>query len=144
MPTRLITRGHLAQAMPFDAFFSDCYLRIHRADEQAELHAYSAIEIYLILKSLIQQFGEAYFQLANNVELLGHRTERPGLGMTIAQVSVIHNIAHAQGASYLGPCLEHLGYCEWNGEHHGIMWRVTSPNISDIQLLSDLSERFIP
>lgn len=144
MTIQLTTRGHQNQAVPFDASFTNCHLRICRADEEAELHVYSAIEIYLIMKSLIQQFGEAYFPLANNVELLGHHTEQPGLGMTIAQVSVIHNIAHAQGASYLGPCLEHLGYCEWNGEHHGIMWKIISPDISDVRLLNDLSAKFAP
>ena len=103
---------------------------------------YSAIEIFLILKSLKQQFGEAYFPLANNVELLGNGTEQPGLGRTILEVNTNKQITHAQGASYLGPCLEHLGYCQWNGEHHGIQWKLLVEDITDTQLLRDLSEKF--
>lgn len=121
MPVSLSTRGAPAQAIQFDAWYSDGLLQI---------------------RSLQQQFGRDLFPLANNVERLGHGDEQPGLGMTILQVGFDRSTAHAQGSSYLGPCLERLGYCEWNGEHHGIQWRLTKETLSDRQLLIDLSERF--
>ncbi|MBE7567951.1 hypothetical protein [Acidithiobacillus sp. HP-11] len=142
MPVNLVTRGPAERAISFEAQYADGILHICSLDERHIQHSYSAIEIYLILKSLQQQFGQNYFPLANNVERLGHGEEQPGLGMTILQVGFDINIAHAQGSSYLGPCLEHLGYCEWNGQHHGIQWRLIQENLSDRQLLQDLSERF--
>jgi hypothetical protein len=142
MPITLSTRGAPAQAIKFDAWYTDGLLQIRRTTEEHVLHSYSAIEIYLILHSLQQQFGQDLFPLANNVERLGHGDEQPGLGMTILQVGFDRSTAHAQGSSYLGPCLEHLGHCEWNGEHHGIQWHLTRETISDRQLLKDLSERF--
>lgn len=142
MPVRLKTRGSDKKAIAFDALFSDAHLRIYRVDKKTELHVYSANEISLILKSLAQQFSNGYFPLANNVKLLGQGAERTGLGRTILQVDTNGNITHAQGASYLGPCLEHLGYCQWNGGHHGIQWRLMVEDITDTQLLRDLSEKF--
>ncbi len=141
MPVSLTTRGAPHQAVKFIAWYADGILNIRSADDHIH-HSYSVIEIFLILQSLHQQFGQDYFPLANNVEHLGHGDEQPGLGMTILQVGFDRNIQHAQGSSYLGPCLEHLGYCEWNGEHHGIRWRLIQPNLSDRQLLHDLAERF--
>jgi hypothetical protein len=142
MPVNLVTRGTPDRAISFESQYADSILHICSLDERHIQHSYSVIEIFLILKSLHQQFGQDYFPLANNVERLGHRDEQPGLGMTILQVGIDTNITHAQGSSYLGPCLEHLGYCEWNGEHHGIQWRLIQENLSDRQLLLDLAERF--
>lgn len=142
LPIRLSTRGGPNQAIAFDAKYHNEILHIYRADEQIVLHSYSATEIYQILQSLQKQFGQEYFPLANNVERLGHGDERPGLGMTILQVGINTNITHAQGSSYLGPCLERLGYCEWNGLNNGIQWRLIQQNISDRQLLQDLADRF--
>ncbi len=118
MPVNLVTRGAPERAISFEAQYADGILHICSLDERHIQHSYSAIEIYLLLKSLQQQFGEDYFPLANNVEHLGHRDEQPGLGMTILQVGLDRSTHHVQGSSYLGPCLEHLGYCEWNHEHH--------------------------
>ncbi|MDD2749651.1 hypothetical protein [Acidithiobacillus sp.] len=142
MPVNFVTRGPTERAISFEAQYVDGILHISGLDERHIQHSYSAIEIYLILKSLQQQFGQNYFPLANNVESLTHRVEKPGLGMTILQVGFDNSTQHAQGSSYFGPCLEHLGYCEWNGENQGIQWRLIREKLSDRQLLQDLSERF--
>ncbi|MBU2740871.1 hypothetical protein HF670_07935 [Acidithiobacillus thiooxidans] len=142
LPIRLSTRGCPNQAIAFDAKYHNEILHIYRADEQIVLHRYSATEIYQILQSLEKQFGQKYFPLANNVEHLGRGDERPGLGMTILQIGINTNITHAQGSSYLGPCLERLGYCEWNNKNNGIQWRLIQENISERQLLQDLVDRF--
>jgi hypothetical protein len=63
------------------------------------------------------------------VDRLGHGTEHLGFAMTIARVSFVNNVTHAQGASYLDQCLE-FGCFKWNSEH-GIRWRIISSDIYD-------------
>ncbi len=50
------------------------------------------------------------------------------------------NIAHAEGASYLGVVLEHCGYFFWNNHHKGIAWRLLDTDFSMETIISRLSQ----
>jgi len=57
---------------------------------------------------LQKEFGTKWFPLANDVQKLGNGTEVTGLGVAILNHAP-GDIEHAQGASYLGVVLDHLG-----------------------------------
>jgi hypothetical protein len=64
-------------------------------------------QIQKICAYLERQFNGAEFPLANNVERLGKKTEKPGLGMAIRTIP--ESVTKAQASSYLGPYLEEVG-----------------------------------
>ncbi len=68
---------------------------------------FSFNEIFRICKYLENHFEGRSFPLANNVEKLGKKSERPGLGMAIRRLP--QSVTKAQAASYLGPYLEKVG-----------------------------------
>jgi hypothetical protein len=97
--------------------------RICIRNEEGREHTYSLIETYETLKWLKENFGEGWFPLANNVELMANGKEKNGLGTAILN-QVPNDISHAQGASYLGVVLEEVGILGWNGAKKGIQWRI--------------------
>ena len=64
-------------------------------------------EIKKICMYLERKFKGAAFPLANNVDRLGKRTEKPGLGMAIRTLP--ESVTKAQASSYLGPYFEKVG-----------------------------------
>ncbi len=97
--------------------------RIYIKNENDRTHSYNLSEIYNIIQRLNDNFGQDWFPLANNVELMGNGQEKDGLGMAILNFSP-HDITHAQGSSYLGVVLEEVGVFNWNGAKKGIQWRI--------------------
>jgi hypothetical protein len=91
--------------------FQEDYVKIK--NENGRQEEYSVHEIFEVLNWLTDKFGLDWFPLANNVEKLGNETEVNGLGVAILQKRP-RKISHAQGASYLGVVLEHVGILEWN------------------------------
>lgn len=51
------------------------------------------------------------------------------------------NISHAQGASYLGVVLEHVGILEWNGKQRGIRWRIMRPVLHSDELIRTIKAK---
>ena len=126
----LMTHGG-RRAKRFDWAFSNDYVRIKNENERQE--EYSLAEIFAVLDWLTQRFGADWFPLANNVEKLWHNEEADGLGVAILRQQP-RNISHAQGSSYLGVVLEHVGILEWNNRQRGIEWRI----IRQAQTLDEL------
>ena len=116
----LMTHGG-RRAKRFDWAFRNDYVRIKNENERQE--DYSLAEIFAVLRWLTGKFGADWFPLANNVEKLGHDKEADGLGVAILRQQR-RNISHAQGSSYLGVVLEHVGILEWNNRQRGIQWRI--------------------
>jgi hypothetical protein len=111
--------GHRAKR--FEWSFHDDYIRIK--NENHRLEEYSLEEVSAILQWLADRFGLDWFPLANNVEKLGNGEEIDGLGVAILRQQP-RNISHAQGSSYLGVVLEHVGILEWNNRAKEIKWRI--------------------
>jgi hypothetical protein len=112
---------HGGRAKSFDWLVKE--RQLHIKSESGMKHSYSFDEVLTIIRSLHSTFGESWFPLANNVEKMYSGTEQAGLGSLIYQLSP-GNTVHAQGASYLGVVLEEVVVFEWNGEKHGICWRI--------------------
>ena len=115
-----ITNGGV-KAKRFDWAFHDDCVKIKK--ENGKQEDYPLAEIFAILRWLTGRFGADYFPLANNVEKLWHDEEADGLGVAILRQQP-KRIPHAQGSSYLGVILEHVGILEWNNRHQGIKWRI--------------------
>jgi len=98
--------------------------RILIENEDGREHIYSLSETYSIIQWINSKFGQDWFSLANNVELLGRGEEKDGLGMAILNLAP-DDITHAQGSSYLGVVLEEIGVFKWNGATKGIKWSIT-------------------
>jgi hypothetical protein len=110
------------------AFINDCVMIKNENERQEE---YSLVEVFAILCWLKQRFAADWFPLANSVVKLGRNEEIDGLGVAILRQQP-GEISHAQGASYLGVVLEHLGFLEWNDQKRGIKWRIIrQPNSLD-------------
>lgn len=99
-------------------------------------YVYQLDEIVTIINWLQKEFGTKWFPLANDVQKLGNGTEVTGLGVAILNHAP-GDIEHAQGASYLGVVLDHLGVLKWNGRRRGIKWQIIKPNINK-EMLVDL------
>jgi hypothetical protein len=110
---------------------------VHIVNENGRKHEYSLQEIVFILNRIRKEFGNNFFPLANNVEKLSNGTEQLGLGLIILQLGK-SDVAHAQGASYLGVVLEQIGYLQWNGQNRGIMWRLIDSNFEEAEIESRL------
>ena len=105
-------------------------------NEKGRIHKYQLDEIIAILNWIQKEFGTKWFPLANDVKKLGNGTEKVGLGVAILNQAP-GDITHAQGASYLGVVLDHLGVLKWNGRRRGIKWQILIPIINK-DLLLDL------
>ncbi|MGA2260730.1 MAG: hypothetical protein ABSH28_04750 [Acidobacteriota bacterium] len=116
-----MTMTHGGRAKLFSWFFGADHVLIENEDHLR--HTFSVEEIFSILSCIQTEFARRWFPLANNVEKMYRRTERPGLGTTIHQMRPGDTL-HAQGASYLGVVLEEIGILEWNGRPRGISWRL--------------------
>jgi hypothetical protein len=116
----LMTHGG-RKAKHFDWGFRNDYVKIKNENERQE--EYSLAEIFAVLGWLTDRFGPDWFPLANNVEKLWNDEEIDGLGVAILRQQP-RNISHAQGSSYLGIVLEHVGILEWNNRKRGIEWRI--------------------
>ncbi|MBJ6749880.1 hypothetical protein [Geomonas anaerohicana] len=92
-------------------------------NEKGRTHTYHLDEVFRIYSWLFQKFDNGWFPLANNVKKLGGNEEIAGLGVAILSQRP-GDIAHAQGASYLGVLLEDIGVLEWNLAKKGIQWRI--------------------
>ena len=68
---------------------------------------FSLFDIKNVCIYLQNNFKSSAFPLANNVQLLGSMSEKPGLGMAIRTLP--ETVLKAQAASYLGPYLEEIG-----------------------------------
>lgn len=68
---------------------------------------FTLAQIARVCRYLKNYFDISPFPLANSVDKLGKKNEKPGLGMAILSVS--GNVTHGQTSSYLGPYLESLG-----------------------------------
>jgi hypothetical protein len=124
----LMTHGGRS-AKRFDWAFNTDYIKIKNENERQE--EYSLAEVFAILGWLKNRFAADWFPLANNVKKLGQGDETDGLGVAIVRQQP-GKISHAQGASYLGVVLEHLGLLEWNDRQRGIEWRIIrQPNSLD-------------
>jgi len=119
----LVTHGG-RKAKRFDWLLQDNYVKIK--NENGRQEEYPLGEILDVLNWLMEKFGLGWFPLANNVEKLWQNTEVDGLGVAILRQRP-KNISHAQGASYLGPVLEHVGILEWNNKQRGIQWHTIRP-----------------
>ena len=116
----LVTHGG-RKAKRFNWVLQDDYVKIK--NENARQEEYPVGEIFDVINWLTERFGLSWLPLANNVEKLWQGTEVDGLGVAILWRRP-RNIAHAQGASYLGVVLEHVGILEWNNKERGIQWRI--------------------
>jgi len=116
----LITHGG-SKAKLFDWVLRDDSIEIK--NENGRQENYPLSEILAVMNWLSKRFDFGWFPLANNVEKLGEDTEVDGLGVAILRQQP-RDISHAQGASYLGVILEHVGLLEWNSKHRGIQWRI--------------------
>jgi hypothetical protein len=114
----LITHG--GKAIRFDWIFQGDQITI--TNEKGRMHVYPVSEIFNIINLLTERFGDGWFPLGNNVAKLGKGTEVEGLGTAILRQQP-KNITHAQGSSYLGLVLEHVGIFEWNNKAWRIKWR---------------------
>jgi len=119
----LVTHGG-RKAKRFNWGFQDDYVKIK--NENGRQEKYPVGEIFDLMNWLMEKFCLSWFPLANNVEKLGQGTEVDGLGVAILRQRP-RNITHAQGASYLGVVLEHVGMLEWNNKQRGIQWRIIRP-----------------
>ena len=111
--------------------------QIHIKNDDGREHFFSLSETYQIIQWLKGNFGNNWFPLANNVELLGKGKEKNGLGKAILNYSP-DDITHAQGSSYLGVVLEEVGVFDWNGEKRGIQWRI----VKEPESVSELKQIF--
>lgn len=129
----LTTRGGPKKAVIFQVVYDDDMCSLVIRNTNGARHEFNLYEIMLVLRKLLEDFGSGPFPLANNVETMGQGTEQAGLGMTILSQRP-GDVTHAQGASYLGPVLEHCRFLEWNGKHVGIEWRLidTDCNIKHV------------
>jgi hypothetical protein len=116
----LITHGG-GKAKRFDWVCCGDYVIIDNENRRHE--EYSLVEILAVINWLADRFGSGWFPLANDVGKLGRGEEADGLGVAILRQQP-RNITHAQGASYLGVVLEHVGILEWNNRQKGIQWRI--------------------
>jgi hypothetical protein len=135
-----VTRGHAHRRRRFMWHYDRQLHKICIENENGLPHKYTLIETHAVLASLHRQFGNEFFPLANNVEWMGNGTEKPGLGMAIMEQG-LGNATHGQGASYLGVVLEECEYLRWNGERHGIMWKVIRADLS-LSLLEAVLQKF--
>jgi hypothetical protein len=119
----LVTHGG-GKAKRFNWVLQDDYVKIK--NENGRQEEYPLGEIFDVMNWLKEKFGLSWFPLANNVEKLGQGTEVDGLGVAILRQRP-RDISHAQGASYLGVVLEHVGILEWNSKQRGIQWRIIRP-----------------
>ena len=129
-------RTHGGKSIQFDWCFEKDLLIIK--NEKGRIHKYKLEDIFQILTWLEKEFGSNWFPLANNVEKLGNGTEKKGFGVAIIEYTP-GDINHAQGASYLGVVLEHIGILEWNGKKWGIQWRLSLSSISKENIRSSIS-----
>jgi len=111
-------------------------------NEKGRIHKYPVDEIISVLEWLYDKFGSNWFPLANNVQKLGNGSEKLGLGVSILNQSP-GNITHAQGSSYLGVVLNHIGIFRWNERRKGIKWQILISNISKNELLLLLNPQTI-
>ena len=119
----LVTHGG-GKAKRFEWVFEDDYVKIK--NENGRQHDYPLGEVFEVMNWLTEKFGLSWFPLANNVEKLGQGTEVDGLGVSILRQRP-RDTTHAQGTSYLGVVLEHVGILEWNNKQRGIKWRIIRP-----------------
>jgi hypothetical protein len=114
-------------------------LPLHASNNAANEPVETLDEILSIIVTIKNEFGSNSFPLANNVAKLGKGTEVRGLG-TIILDQTPGDVTHAQGSSYLGPILEHLGYFVWNGKYTGIKWSLKDFNIDIRDITNRLTE----
>lgn len=136
---KLHTRGGPGKRIHFDWWFDENLKEIKIESEKGRHHSFSLDEILSIIVTIKTEFGTGSFPLANNVAKLGTGTEVRGLGTIILDQSP-GDVTHAQGSSYLGPVLEHLGYFVWNGKYKGIKWSLKDLNIDIRDLTKRLTE----
>ena len=77
------TRGGPGKSKYFRWCWDGQTLHIHRENQNHQHDEFPRAELEEILKDLEGQFRSGWFPLANNVEKMSKRTEKPGLGMTI-------------------------------------------------------------
>ena len=109
-------------AVSFDWQLSGDALEIFKTSDPSYRN-YTRNDLIQACRWLFSTFGQGWFPLANNVQLLGNGTEQNGLGVALYRIHP--NTAYGQGASYVGVVLEELGLLEWNGAINGICWRFT-------------------
>ncbi len=107
-----MSKTHGGRAKQFEWFFQKDHVIIE--NENGKTHEYSVDEIIEILTNLLEEFGQEWIPLANNVQKMYEGTEISGFGSTIYSLCP-GDVFHAQGASYLGVVLEEAGLLEWNG-----------------------------
>jgi hypothetical protein len=125
----LETRGGANKRKRFTWWYDEERGMLNIENEEGLFHRFHLGEILQILNSIKSEFGKGYFPLANNVERLWKGTEKKGLGKIILDHSP-KKVLHAQGASYLGPVFEQIGFFEWNGKNRGIQWRLINYKIT--------------
>ncbi len=116
----LITHGG-GKAKRFDWVCRGDYVIIDNENKRHE--EYSLSEILAVINWLADRFSSGWFPWANDVGKLGRGEEVDGLGVAILRQQP-RNVSHAQGSSYLGVVLEHVGILEWNNRQRGIQWRI--------------------
>jgi DNA-3-methyladenine glycosylase I len=136
----LETHGGDLKAKRFDRAIQDDYVKITNEDKREE--KYPIGEIFDIMNWLTEKFGLGWFPLANDVAKLGRDTEVNGLGVAILRQQP-GDISHAQGASYLGVVLEHVGILEWNGKQRGIQWRIIHPVLHPDELRRTIKAKMV-
>lgn len=137
---KLHTRGGPGKRIHFEWWFDEKLKELKIESKKGRHHSFSLDEILSVIITIKNEFGSGSFPLANNVAKLGKGTEVRGLGTIILDQSP-GDVTHAQGSSYLGPVLEHMGYFEWNGKHKGIEWSLKDLNIDIKDLTHRLTER---
>ena len=134
---KLETRGGVGKRKNFSWWYNEESGVLNIESEEGLFHRYHQDEILQILSAIKSKFGKSFFPLANNVEKLSNGTEKSGLGTVILDHSP-KKVSHAQGASYLGPVLEQIGYFQWNGKNRGIQWRLVNHNITKKAVIEGL------
>lgn len=122
----LYTRGPENRRKMFNYTYNLGNRELIIRNSEGRVDVFKLDELIKILESLFRQFQSDPFPLANNVEKLGNRTEKPGLGMTILDLKP-DDVKHAQASSYLGVVFENIGIFKWNGVNKGIKWRILLP-----------------
>ena len=135
------TRGGINKRIEFEWGFDKSTNSVSILNQKGKRHEFKVYEILKVLQQIKIEFGSVYFPLANNVVGLSNGNEVRGLGTIILYLNP-GKVRHAQGASYIGPALEELGYFEWNGKNRGIKWRLKDISIDEQGLMDRLSEIF--
>jgi hypothetical protein len=120
--------------------------------DDKEPHAtliYSFKNIIDVVSWIRRHFDDREFPLANSVTKLKSGIEVDGLGKAIYEsIEHIGDMPHAQGASFLGVALEHLGITTWNGQQRSIAWTfvpgLALDDIEDILSSSDFNHDHFP